>query len=746
MPRAIEYERPWLYPKQLEAIFHDKRYGCIEASTKAGKAQPLDALIYTPSGQVRMGEILLGDTVLTPDGGRASVIGIYPQGERQLFRLTFSDGTQVEADAEHLWEVHEFRRPPKVLTTAEIMAWPEHRLRRAWIPPIRPANFDCHPVPVDPYAVGLLIGDGGLTSETVRFSSCDVEMVEALAWAMPSEHALWKEPGENADWRVSAGSSASRLRDAGEHLRGILASLGMVGAYAHEKRIPDAYRYNGEWVRRSVLQGLLDTDGFVDKHGQPAIEQTSELLAKDIEELVQSLGGSVLTSFRADNGYRKKSGEYVTCRPVYRQSIRFPDATWCFRLERKRSRTKPKLKTGNRMFRAIEPTRTALAQCIEIDHPRQLYLTNGFVPTHNTVGCIAWLFEQAAINGSDGRNYWWVAPIFPQAKIAFRRLKRYLPLGLYTANETELTITLINGAVIWFKGADKPDSLYGEDVFAAVLDEASRMKEDAWIAVRSTLTATRGPVRLIGNVKGRRNFFFTMSRKAESGEPNMAYHVITAYDAVAGGVVTLEEIEDAKRLLPEQVFNELYLCKPSDDGGNPFGIAAISACVSPLSENPPIAWGWDLAKSHDWCVGIGLDQAGVTCRFERFQKPWQETITHIRDVTGHVPALIDSTGVGDPVLEALQKDRGNFQGFKFSSSSKQQIMEGLAVDIQQRKISYPDGIIRSELEMYEYEFTRTGVRYNAPQGVHDDCVCALALVAQKARRTPDMNRPMIRRL
>ncbi len=366
-----------------------------------------------------------------------------------------------------------------------------------------------------------------------------------------------------------------------------------------------------------------------------------------------------------------------------------------------------------------------------IFHDKRYGCVEASTKAGKTVGCIAWLFEQAAIHGGPGKNFWWVAPIFPQAKIAFRRLKRYLPRELYTANETELTVTLVNGAVIWFKGADKPDSLYGEDVYAAVLDEASRMKEDAWIAVRSTLTATRGPARLIGNVKGRRNFFYTLSRKAEAGEPNMAYHVITAYDAVAGGVVTLDEIEDAKRLLPEQVFNELYLCKPSDDGGNPFGLKAIGECLAPLSAKPPVAWGWDLAKSHDWTVGIGLDEAGASCRFERFQKPWQDTIQHIRNTTGSVPALVDSTGVGDPVLEALQQGRSNFEGFKFSSTSKQQLMEGLAVAIQQRQVTYPDGVIRSELELYEYEFTRTGVRYSAPEGMHDDCVCALALALRR---------------
>lgn len=336
------------------------------------------------------------------------------------------------------------------------------------------------------------------------------------------------------------------------------------------------------------------------------------------------------------------------------------------------------------------------------------------------------------MKGKVGQNFWWVAPIFPQAKIAFRRLKKGLPSGLFKANETELTITLANGAIIWFKGGDKPDSLYGEDVYAAVIDEASRVKEDAFHAVRSTLTATQGAVRIIGNVKGRKNWFYQMARKAEAGEPNMAYSRLLAYDAVEAGVLAADEVADAKRVLPDAVFKELYLAEPSDDGGNPFGIRAISECVKPLSNLPPVCWGWDLAKSRDWCVGIALDKNGDVCRFERFQKPWQDTIAYIKKVTGAVPALVDSTGVGDPVLESLQAGSGsNFEGFKFTSSSKQQLMEGLAVAIQQKQTGYPEGVIVSELEQFEYEYTRTGVRYSAPQGFHDDCVCSLALAVRR---------------
>jgi hypothetical protein len=375
--------------------------------------------------------------------------------------------------------------------------------------------------------------------------------------------------------------------------------------------------------------------------------------------------------------------------------------------------------------------------------PARYSLTEASTKSGKTVGCIAWLAEQAAVNGGEGKNYWWVAPIFPVAKIAFRRMQRAIPRGLFTTNETELTVTLANGSVIWFKGADKPDSLYGEDVYAAVIDEASRMKDEAWHAVRSTLTATRGPVRIIGNVKGRRNWFYTLARKAQAGAPDMAYFKLTAYDAVEGGVLALAEVEDAKAVLPEQVFRELYLAEPSDDGGNPFGQDAIRACIAPQSDAQPAAWGWDLAKSQDYTVGIALDKRGAVCRFHRWQKPWEDTIREIRLLTGTVPALVDSTGVGDPVLESLQKDRPNFEGYKFTQPSKQQLMEGLAVAIQARHITYPEGAIVNELEAFEYEYTRTGVRYSAPEGLHDDCVMALALAVHKTTRPRHLPRVML---
>lgn len=368
-----------------------------------------------------------------------------------------------------------------------------------------------------------------------------------------------------------------------------------------------------------------------------------------------------------------------------------------------------------------------------------------------TTACLGWIIEET-LKLKEGQNTWWVAPITAQADIAFKRLINGLPRGMVKINLTNKTATFPNGATIWFKGADKPDSLFGEDVFAAVIDEASRVKESAWEAIRSTLTATNGPVRCIGNVKGRKNWFFRLCRLAEHGEANMRYSKMTAWDAVEAGILKREEIEDAQRKLPTHIFNELYLAEPSDDGGNPFGIKQIAACVIEVAANDNyplidaaeldiswrsgqevVAWGWDLAKSVDWTVGIGFDAEGRVAAVERFQSPWEATEQRILRCTGDTPALVDSTGVGDPIVERLQKHNASFEGFKFTSPSKQQLMEGLAASIGNKEILYPAGLIVLELEQFEYVYTRTGVRYSAPEGFHDDVVCALALADKKRK-------------
>lgn len=383
--------------------------------------------------------------------------------------------------------------------------------------------------------------------------------------------------------------------------------------------------------------------------------------------------------------------------------------------------------------------------------PRRISICEASTKAGKTVACLAWLFEQSMGRGAEGRSFWWVAPVYGQAEIAYRRMKQKLPDEIFTPNEQKLRLTLMNGALLEFKSGERPDGLYGDDVYAAVLDEASRMREAAWHAVRSTLTKTKGPVRIIGNVRGRKNWFYKMARLAEGGgETDMGYHKITAYDAISAGVLDAEEIESARRhfekLGQEQMFRELYLAEASEDGANPFGLQKIKEClVDSYSTEYPLVAGVDLAGrgavnlnatgdplSRDWTAIVMLDRNGHATLTERFRKPHTETTQEIVKLVGRTPALIDSTGAGDPIVETLQR-RGDMrvEGYTYTERSRQDLLENLALAIGEGAIKFPDGPLRAELESFEFRYTARGVRYAVPDGMHDDLAMALALAVRK---------------
>ena len=368
-------------------------------------------------------------------------------------------------------------------------------------------------------------------------------------------------------------------------------------------------------------------------------------------------------------------------------------------------------------------------------NPARIVVIEAATKVGKTVGCLVWLLQKAWNDPKPNGSYWWVAPVFQQSKMAMERMKRWMvqadpKQGMWKSNDSAMWIQLPSGSQIWFKSAENPDHLYGDDVRAAVIDEATRCREQSWHAIRSTLTATRGSVRIIGNVRGRKNWVHRMAARANGVD--IVYSKLTAWDAVDGGILVKEEIESAQRDLPESVFKELYLAEPSDDGGNPFGIPAIEKCVANIepSSDHVLAWGVDLAKSHDWTVAIGLDAECRVVQIHRWQSDWGQTIQRLGDIIGDTPALIDSTGVGDPIVEELQRSLPCVTAFKFTSQSKQQIMEGLAARIHAGGIAFPDGWLRDELDSYEYVHSVSGTKYSAPANMHDDGVCALALAVK----------------
>lgn len=362
-----------------------------------------------------------------------------------------------------------------------------------------------------------------------------------------------------------------------------------------------------------------------------------------------------------------------------------------------------------------------------IDSKARFTVTEANTKSGKTTSHIIWGLEQTIPLQANQRG-WWVAPVYQQAEIAFSRMRAQISdRSFFKINETKLRLTLPTGSIIEFKSADNPDNLYGDDVYWAVFDEFTRAKEDAWTALRTTLTATNGPCKFIGNVRGKKNWGYRIGARARAGEPGYEYFKITADDSIKAGIITQEEVDQARRDLPEHAFKQLYLAEALEDGANPFGIQHIQNVISPMSDGVPVCFGIDLAKSVDWTVVTGLDSDGQICFFERWQSDWSQTRRRIVDIVGSSPAMVDSTGVGDPIAEDLIKECPSMERFHFSSRSKQQLMEGLAKAVQTGEVSVLDGIMRDEMESFEFEYSRNGVTYSAPAGMHDDTVCSLAL-------------------
>ena len=198
----------------------------------------------------------------------------------------------------------------------------------------------------------------------------------------------------------------------------------------------------------------------------------------------------------------------------------------------------------------------------------------------------------------------------------------------------------------------------------------------------------------------------------------------------------------ARRSMPHSVFRQLYYCEPSDDGANPFGIDAIRNCAElcngQLTGAPVRVWGLDIARKRDHTVLIGLDANRKVAQFHRWHGlPYSRIVEQIKGIVGpqsKACIFYDATGVGDPVGEQLEKEKVWVEPFIFSSASKQGLMEGLAMALQQGRTSVIDGVHRSELEGFEYEMRGNRIVYEAPSSMNDDAVCAHALAWHGAER------------
>jgi len=407
-----------LYDHQKRAIWRILSAGStyLAHAVGAGKAQPLDAKILTPTGWKRMGETTVGERVIAGDGSPTVVTGVFPQGEKEIFRVTFSDGSSTECCAEHLWLTQTYAErtathneatlgrdwpsaKPKVRALAEIartLRDPRLGVKNHSIPMVGPVEFDDRPVPIDPYLLGVLLGDGSLRGKTIKVTTADAELVGHIEPVLPRGVTIKAEKvGKRCpSYRLSTRNDQLSGNRQLNPLKEALTGLGLHGTTSATKFIPAAYLFNGREKRLALLQGLLDTDGTCSRRGTSVSFATiSAQLALGVMHLVQSLGGVVRTTHKTPT-YRH-NGEACVGRMCYVLCLSLPPDIAPFRLSRKACRVRPKTSyKPTRYIITVEPVGRKEARCISVAHPGHLYVTDDFLVTHNTATAIATIMEQ----------------------------------------------------------------------------------------------------------------------------------------------------------------------------------------------------------------------------------------------------------------------------------------------------------------------------------------------------------------
>lgn len=365
--------------------------GVILAPTGVGKSLSNSEPVLTPNGWVKMGDIKLGDKVIGGDGKEQYVLGVYPQGIRSIYKVEFTDKTFVNCDEEHLWSVNTLNmrtaktrkdgkainKPNygyKVVKTKDMISDIKKRGRYNFrLPVVEPIHFEEKEVTIDPYLLGLLLGDGSICDGGIRISTKDDELFENIKHL--NEHTSFNEYNNNTKTIKSINLKTG--------IKKRLDDYNLLNKKSNNKFIPKDYLYNSLNVRIAILQGLMDTDGYVDKKGTAQFTTVSEQLSKDVRELVLSLGGTARVNKKkptySHNG-EKKQGQLA-----YTITMSFANDIVPFKLFRKVSRFYKRTKYVEQKFvKSITYSHEEEATCIKVSNPDCLFVTRDYVLTHNT--------------------------------------------------------------------------------------------------------------------------------------------------------------------------------------------------------------------------------------------------------------------------------------------------------------------------------------------------------------------------
>lgn len=377
------------YQQQIHDFLVANPFAGAWLGVGAGKAQPLHAKVLTPTGFISMADVEIGTEIVTPNGEISVIDGVFPQGRRPVYQMHLHDGRVIESDEDHIWSVATGKHRAKGTfvhrTTRELLD--DLRMKSGspkWaIAQITPVDLGKWASSIDPWLLGVLLGDGGLTCGSPALSMPDPEILGWVTDLLPAGVSPTKQ-GDTDDYYLSNSKEWHN-----NTLLNELRRLGLAGHGSGTKFIPRELLHAPVTDRLALLQGLLDTDGSP-SHSGFEVTFKSEQLADDVQWLVHSLGG------RASKSKKLLSTGPYAGNVYHRVYGRLPNNMEPFRLTRKRTARRPH-NSGRRQsydtlytsisritFKGYEPT-----QCIRVADPLHEYVTDGFVRTHNTLSTLS---------------------------------------------------------------------------------------------------------------------------------------------------------------------------------------------------------------------------------------------------------------------------------------------------------------------------------------------------------------------
>ena len=388
--------------KQLELLswwtkdspYKDKFICVADGSVRSGKSQTVSAHLYCPDGKKKMGEIRVGDYVFNKKGKPVRVLGIFPQGKLDTYRITFHDGSSTVCSKEHLWSyttqkcVSNKHYTMYTSTLEDIMADLESykdkdtmykRAGKYRFPLNDCVEFEKQEVKIDPYLLGLLLGDGCITgNSSFSFTNDEYELHEYVKKAVSYYDCKYTYYDRDESHCARGNIIHNNI------LKKFLRYYGLYGKRSETKFIPSDYRYNVKEIRLQILAGLLNTDGYAQK-GKSSIRYTtvSKQLYNDVAEVARSLGLFVNTDKKLDTREKNKH----IC---YELTIRVNNELYDLLSSKHKSRLNLDVKKQKnwRLIKSIEYVGKEECQCIYVDDDEHLYLTDDFIVTHNTIVAI----------------------------------------------------------------------------------------------------------------------------------------------------------------------------------------------------------------------------------------------------------------------------------------------------------------------------------------------------------------------